>query len=76
LDNPAGLTAREIDVLRLLAAGLRNVDIAERMHISAKTVDHHVSAILTKLAVGSRHEAVLAAARALTDQHGELASER
>jgi DNA-binding NarL/FixJ family response regulator len=57
LDNPARLTPREVEVLMLLPAGLRNVDIAARLHISPKTVDHHISAILAKLGVGSRHEA-------------------
>ena len=57
LNNPAQLTDRQVDVLELLAEGLRNIDIASRLHISAKTVDHHVSAILAKLGVGSRQEA-------------------
>ena len=61
LANPAGLTARELDVLALLGGGLRNADIAGRLHISEKTVDHHVSAILAKLGVHSRHEATQAA---------------
>ena len=56
-DNPGRLTDRELDVLLLLSEGLRNVDIAARLHISPKTVDHHVSAILAKLGVGSRQEA-------------------
>ncbi|HEX5543423.1 MAG TPA: LuxR C-terminal-related transcriptional regulator [Micromonospora sp.] len=56
-DNPAHLTARELEVLRLLPQGLRNVDIAARLHLSPKTVDHHVSAILAKLGVSSRQEA-------------------
>ncbi|HEX5598632.1 MAG TPA: AAA family ATPase [Micromonosporaceae bacterium] len=55
--NPAHLTARELEVLRLLPEGLRNVDIAARLHLSPKTVDHHVSAILAKLGVASRQEA-------------------
>lgn len=61
--NPAGLTAREIDVLRLLCVGLRNKDIADRLFLSGKTVDHHVSAILRKLEVRTRGEAAVAATR-------------
>jgi ATP/maltotriose-dependent transcriptional regulator MalT len=52
--NPAGLTARELEVAALLAQGLRNVEIAERLVVAPKTVDHHVSAVLTKLAVPNR----------------------
>jgi len=55
--NPAGLTPRELDVLALVAEGLRNAQIAERLFVSEKTVDHHVSAILRKLDVSSRTEA-------------------
>jgi DNA-binding CsgD family transcriptional regulator len=61
--NPALLTARELDVLRLLAEGLRNADIAERLFLSRRTVDHHVSAILRKLGVSTRGEAVAGATR-------------
>ena len=61
--NPAGLTAREFEVLGLLAEGLRNTQIAERLVLSGKTVDHHVSAVLRKLGVRSRGEATAAAAR-------------
>ena len=53
-ENPAGLTDRQMDVLPLLARGLTNVEIAERLVVSVRTVDHHVSAILRKLEVGSR----------------------
>jgi DNA-binding CsgD family transcriptional regulator len=61
--NPANLTPRETEVLALVAEGLRNADIAQRLVVSTKTVDHHVSAILAKLGVRSRAEAAGAAAR-------------
>jgi len=56
--NPLGLTRREAEILALLSEGLRNAAIARRLFVSTKTVDHHVSAILTKLGVSSRAEAV------------------
>jgi DNA-binding CsgD family transcriptional regulator len=59
--NPAGLTGRQLEVLRLLAEGLSNAEIAARLSLSPKTVDHHVSALLAKLAVGSRRQAAAAA---------------
>jgi DNA-binding CsgD family transcriptional regulator len=62
-ENPGGLTARELEVLALLSQGLRNAAIAQRLVISEKTVDHHVSAILRKLDVRSRTEACFAAGR-------------
>ncbi len=61
--NPAHMTARELEVLALVAEGLRNAEIAERLVVSCRTVDHHVSAILRKLDVRSRGEAVAVAAR-------------
>jgi DNA-binding CsgD family transcriptional regulator/tetratricopeptide (TPR) repeat protein len=56
--NPAGLTGRQLEILVMLAEGLTNAQLADRLYISPKTVDHHVSAILTKLAAKSRTEAV------------------
>lgn len=57
-ENPAGLTARQMEVLSLLSEGGSNAEIAERLFISAKTVDHHVSAILARLDARTRAEAV------------------
>jgi DNA-binding CsgD family transcriptional regulator len=55
--HPAGLTPRQVEVLELVADGLTNAEIAERLFVSPKTVDHHVSALLTKLEVATRQEA-------------------
>ena len=62
-ENPANLTPREVEVLGLVEQGLRNKQIAERLFVSAKTVDHHVGAILRKLGVDTRGEAGAAARR-------------
>ena len=61
--NPANLTARELEVLALVAQGLRNAEIAERLFLSPKTVDSHVSAILRKLSVPTRGHASAEAVR-------------
>ncbi len=61
--NPAQLTTREIDILHLIVKGLRNAAIAQQLSISPKTVDHHVSAILSKLGVSTRTEAAREAAQ-------------
>jgi len=61
--SPAGLTAREIEVLRLVADGLNNQVIAERLFLSEHTVHRHVANIFNKLSVSSRAAAVAKAAR-------------
>jgi DNA-binding NarL/FixJ family response regulator len=50
-------------VLALVAVGLRNAEIADRLVVSTKTIDHHVSAILRKLNVRTRGEAASTASR-------------
>jgi DNA-binding CsgD family transcriptional regulator/tetratricopeptide (TPR) repeat protein len=58
-ENLAGLTTRQLEVLNLLDKGLSNTEIGNKLYISPKTVDHHISAILSKLNVHSRHEAAV-----------------
>jgi DNA-binding CsgD family transcriptional regulator/tetratricopeptide (TPR) repeat protein len=60
-EHPAGLTRRQAEVLELLATGATNVQIAEQLVLSVRTVDHHVGAILQRLGVASRQHAALAA---------------
>ncbi|HTP09554.1 MAG TPA: response regulator transcription factor [Anaerolineae bacterium] len=55
------LTPREMDVLRLLAEGLSNRKIGERLSINERTVKYHVAAILAKLEAANRTEAVMRA---------------
>jgi DNA-binding CsgD family transcriptional regulator len=62
-ESAAGLTAREVEVLGALGLGLTNGRIASQLHLSAKTVDHHVCSILRKLEVRTRAQAVSAAYR-------------
>jgi ATP/maltotriose-dependent transcriptional regulator MalT len=59
--NPAGLTERQLAVLELLREGMTNAEIAERLVVSVRTVDHHVAAVLGKLGVRSRRDAAAAA---------------
>ena len=60
--HPAGLTAREAEVLTALSEGLTNAEIARLLYLSPRTVDHHVSSILAKMGVSSRAEAARQAA--------------
>lgn len=59
--NPGGLTNRQLDVAKLVAQGLTNAEIGTRLFISAKTADHHVSAVLTKLGVEKRRAVMMRA---------------
>jgi HD-GYP domain-containing protein (c-di-GMP phosphodiesterase class II) len=68
--RPAGLTAREVDVLRLLTLGLKAKEVADRLVISTKTVDHHVQHIYTKIGVSTRGAAALFAI-----EHGILTAD-
>jgi DNA-binding CsgD family transcriptional regulator len=61
--NPAGLTARQLEVFALLCEGLTDAEIGGRLVLSVKTVNHHVSAVLDKLGVNNRHDAVRMAER-------------
>ena len=63
------LTPRELEVLRLIAQGLRNREIAERLVISEKTVGNHVSNIFTKLQVNDRGQAIVRARRGGLAEH-------
>ncbi|MGH3333501.1 MAG: response regulator transcription factor, partial [Nocardioidaceae bacterium] len=65
---PAGLTDREVEVLGLVAQGCSNADIGKRLVISARTAEHHVQHIYTKIGVSSR-----AAAALFAMEHGLLA---
>ena len=61
--NPAGLTERQVEILRKVVAGRTNPEIATDLVLSVRTVDHHVSAVLQKLAITSRREVAGAAQR-------------
>jgi DNA-binding NarL/FixJ family response regulator len=62
------LSRRETEVLRLLGEGLSNKEIAERLYISPKTAEHHVSRVYSKLGVSTRAQAAAFAARNLGDE--------
>jgi DNA-binding CsgD family transcriptional regulator len=65
--HPFGLTQREHEVLALVQQGHTNAEIAERLFISAKTVDHHVSAVLAKLGAPTRSAAASMATQLATE---------
>ena len=54
---PAGLSPREVEVLRLVAEGLTNNQVADRLSLSPRTVDRHLNSVYTKLGVSSRSAA-------------------
>jgi DNA-binding CsgD family transcriptional regulator/tetratricopeptide (TPR) repeat protein len=71
LTNPAGLTDRRLEILRLVATGLSNAEIAHRLVVSPRTVDHHVSAVLQKLGVQTRRDAAARAAELQSEPDAE-----
>jgi DNA-binding CsgD family transcriptional regulator/tetratricopeptide (TPR) repeat protein len=75
--NRFGLTLREMEVLACIAIGLSNGRIGARLHVSPKTIDHHVSSVLAKLGATSRGEAAeIARMQKLLSQNGETLSEK
>ncbi len=64
----AKLSGREVDVLRLIARGLSNSEIAEKLHLSKGTIRNHVSAIFLKLDISDRTQAAILAIRHGLDQ--------
>lgn len=61
--NPAGLTSRQVEVLKLLVEGRSNAQIAASLNISPRTAEHHVAAVLSKLGAPTRARAIAKAAR-------------
>lgn len=71
--SPAGLTSREREVLSLIASGSSNVDIADRLNISPKTVEKHRGSLMSKLEVHTVAELMVYALReGLLDEHKQL----
>ena len=68
--NPAGLTNRQMEVLGLMVEGLSNGEIADRLYISKKTTEHHVSAVLAKLGAPTRAKAIARAESLRTAKDG------
>jgi len=62
LPHDVGMTERELEILRLAAMGLRNKEIAERLFLSQRTIEGHLSHVFNKLGVSSRTEAIVHAA--------------
>lgn len=62
-EHPFGLTQREVQSLHLLCEGLRNAEIAQRLHRSVRTVDHHLASVFAKLGVDTRAAAIAVAQR-------------
>ena len=73
--NPAGLTSRQVDVLRLLGQGYTNAQIAGELVVSVRTVDSHVAAVLGKLGASDRREAAARAAELGVLDAGDLGSQ-
>jgi len=68
--NPAGLTARQLEVLSLVAGGLTNAEIADHLVVSQRTAEHHVAAVLAKLGAPSRRDAARRASELGLEVHG------
>src|SRR5207244_942837 len=66
--RPGGLTARQVEVLRLMAGGLSNRDIGRALHVTTRTAEHHVQDVYARIGVSSR-----AAAAVFAMQHSLLA---
>jgi DNA-binding NarL/FixJ family response regulator len=63
MSHVAGLTPCQAEILTMVGEGMSNAEIATRLVVSVRTVDHHVSAVLTKLGVSNRREAAVLAKR-------------